>query len=130
MYSGVYMLPYEFISREWIVSSTARRVYRVSAVLSVVLFFGWMAALSQGGIYGAVAPVIKFLFFLGVLGAGITIVGMEYFLFRFDDSHPLKQIFWFCVMLFPILGAAIYCFVVYSRSAVLRSSCAKSEQIV
>jgi hypothetical protein len=62
------MLPYEFISREWIVSSTARRVYRVSAVLSVVLFLGWMVALSQGGISGALVPVIKFFFFLGVLG--------------------------------------------------------------
>lgn len=124
------MLHYEFISREWIVSSTARRVYRVSAVLSVVLFFGWITALSQGGIYGPLAPIIKFLFFLGVRGARITIVGMEFFLFRFDDSYPLKQIFWFCVMLFPILGAAVYCFAVYSRSAVLRSSSAKSEQVI
>jgi hypothetical protein len=124
------MLRYEFISRDWIVSGSARRVYRISAVLSILLFFGWIAALSQGGIYGPLAPITKFFFFLGVLGAGITIVGMEFFLFRFDDSHPLKQIFWFCVMLFPILGAAIYCFAVYSRSAVLRSSSAKNEQIV
>jgi hypothetical protein len=41
---------------------------------------------------------------------------MQYFLFRFDDSHPMKQIFWFCVILFPSLGPALFCFTVYSRS--------------
>ena len=51
---------------------------------------------------------------------------MEFFLFRFDDSHPLKQIVCFLVMLFPILGAALYCFIVYSRSDVLKNACAKS----
>jgi hypothetical protein len=35
------MLKYEYISKEWIVSPTAGRVYRASAVLSVALFFGW-----------------------------------------------------------------------------------------
>lgn len=44
---------------------------------------------------------------------------MEYFLFRFDDSPALKQILWFVVMLFVPLGPALYCFVVYSRSALL-----------
>jgi hypothetical protein len=53
---------------------------------------------------------------------------MEFFLFRFDDSHPLKQIVCFLVMLFPILGAALYCFIVYSRSDVLKNACAKSAE--
>ena len=43
-------------------------------------------------------------------------VAMEYFLFGFDQSSGLKKGFWFCVMLFPPLGPAIYCFIVYSRS--------------
>jgi len=59
----------------------------------------------------------------GAFGAGITLVGMEFFLFRFDNSHPLKQVFWFGVVLFPFLGPAMYCFIVYSRSEVLRKSC-------
>jgi hypothetical protein len=34
------MVKYEYINKEWIVSLTARRVYRVSAALSITLFFG------------------------------------------------------------------------------------------
>ena len=36
--------------------------------------------------------------------------GMEYFLFSFDNSSDTKKVFWFCVMLFPLLGPALYCF--------------------
>ncbi len=122
------MLKYEYINKEWIVSPTARRVYRISASLSVALFFGWWAILMVGRIADTIAPVVRLLLLAGVLGAGITIVGMEFFLFRFDDSHPLKQVVWFLVMLFPLLGAALYCFIVYSRSDVLRSNCAKRAE--
>jgi hypothetical protein len=122
------MLKYEYINKEWIVSSTARRVYRISASLSVALFFGWWAILVVGGIADTIAPVVRLLLLAGVLGAGITIVGMQFFLFRFDTSHPLKQVVWFLVMLFPLLGAALYCFIVYSRSDVLKSNCAKRAE--
>lgn len=122
------MLKYEYIKKEWIVSPTARRIYRASAGLSVALFFGWWAILVVGRIPETMAPVVRLLLLAGVLGAGITIVGMEFFLFRFDDSHPLKQIVWFVVMLIPLLGASLYCFVVYSRSGVLKSSCAKRAE--
>jgi hypothetical protein len=118
------MLKYEFLNKEWIVSPTARRVYRVSATLSVALFFAVFVILANGGIPGASPSVARALFFAGSLGSGITLIGMEYFLFRFDDSHPFKQIVWFCVMLFPLLGAALYCFAVYSRSPVVKATCA------
>lgn len=74
------------------------------------------------------APIVRVLLLVGALGAGITFVGMEFFLFRFDDSHPLKQVVWFLVMLFPFLGAALYCFIVYSRSAVLRNAHSKRAE--
>jgi hypothetical protein len=118
------MLRYEYINKEWIVSPAARRVYRASACLSIALLLGWWIALFEGGIPPAFAPAARLLLLLGVLGAGITLIGMEYFLFRFDDSHPLKQIAWFCVMMFPLLGPALYCFIVYSRSNVVKSVCA------
>jgi hypothetical protein len=117
------MLKYEYIKKEWIVSPTARRVYRASATLSMALFFGWWAILVVGRIPETMAPAVRLLLLAGALGAGITFVGMEFFLFRFDDSHPLKQIVWFVVMLIPLLGASLYCFAVYSRSRVLKSSC-------
>jgi hypothetical protein len=119
------MLKYEYISKEWIVSPTARRVYRASAALSVALFFGWWAILFVGGIPSTISPLVRLLLLAGVLGAGITFVGMEFFLLRFDDSHPLKQVVWFLLMLFPLLGAALYCFIEYSRSNVLKNSYAE-----
>jgi hypothetical protein len=122
------MVKYEYISKEWIVSLRARRVYRVSAALSIALFFGWWAILFVGGIPPAIAPLVKLLLFAGVLGAAITLVGMEFFLFRFDDSHPLKQVVWFLLMLLPLLGAPLYCLLVYSRSNVLKSSYAERMQ--
>jgi len=121
-------MKYEYIKKEWIVSPTARRLYRASAVLSLALFFVWWAILVVGRIPETLAPVVRLFLLVGVLGAGITIVGMEFFLFRFDDSHPLKQISWFLVMLLPLLGAALYCFMVYSRSDVLKNSCGKSAE--
>jgi hypothetical protein len=122
------MLKYEFINKEWIVSPTAGRVYRASAALSVALFFGWCIILFVGGIPPTIAPLVRLFLLAGVLEAGITFVGMEFFLFRFDDSHPLKQIVWFVVMLFPLLGPALYCFIVYSRSNALRSTYPKRAE--
>lgn len=103
----------------------ARSVYRASAALSLALFLGWWAVLVMGRVPEPLAPIVRLLFLAGVLGAGITLVGMEFFLFRFDDSHPIKQIIWFFVMLLPLVGASLYCFLVYSRSDVLKKSRAK-----
>lgn len=122
------MLRYEYINKEWIVSPTAGRVYRSAAAVSVAFFFGWCAILFAGGIPSTIAPVVRVFLFAGVLGAGITFVGMEFFLFRFDDSHPWRQIVWFLVMLFPFLGPPLYCFVVYSRSGVLKSTYPKRAE--
>jgi hypothetical protein len=115
------MLRYDYINKEWIVSATAYRVYRVSAYLSIMLFLAWCYALTEG-IPRAYAPVARPLVFVGVFGVGTVFVGMEYFLFRFDESHPLKQMAWFCVMLFPMLGPALYCLLVYSRSSVVKNA--------
>jgi hypothetical protein len=115
------MLIYDFISKEWIVSATARTVYRSAAYLSITLFVLWCYTLSEG-VPRAYVPFVRVLVLAGVLGAGTVFVGMEYFLFRFDQSHPVKQMAWFCVMLVPLLGPAIYCLIVYSRSEIVRNS--------
>jgi len=66
-----------------------------------------------------VVPIVRLLLLIGVLGAATTMVAMEYFLFGFDNSSAFKKMFWFCMMLFPPLGPALYCFRVYSRSSVI-----------
>jgi hypothetical protein len=111
------MLRYEYIDKEWIVSPTARRVYRGAARLSFVLFVPMVAVLYYGGIPHLIRPVMRLLLLIGAAGTATTAIGMEYFLFRFDNSHALKQLFWFCAMFFLPIGPALYCFIVYSRSA-------------
>jgi len=69
-----------------------------------------------GEIPETVLPGLKLLVLVCVLGAATSMVAMEYFLFGFDKSSPYKKVFWFCVMLLPLLGAPLYCFLVYLRS--------------
>jgi len=109
------MLRYDYISKEWIVSRAARRGYRTAAVTSLALY-PIVVALMMGAIPRSLVPALRPLLLFSIVAAGITIVGMEFFLFRFDDSHALNQILWFGAMLFIPLGPAVYCFVVYSRS--------------
>lgn len=111
------MLKYEYINKEWIVSPTARRVYRSAAVLSFMVFLPVIAVLFPGKIPASIPPILRSLLLIGVLGTAITAIGMEYFLLRFDKSYALKQLFWFCAIIFAPIGPALYCFLVYSRSA-------------
>jgi hypothetical protein len=84
-------------------------------------FFIAVAA-QVGPIPEAFLPVVKLLLLAGVLGAATTMVAMEYFLFSFDDSSARKKAFWFCGILFPLPGPALYCFIVYSHSDVLKGN--------
>jgi hypothetical protein len=108
-------LKYEYITREWFLSPMARRVYRSSALLSMATFLFWLPLMFIGVSRESVS-FARALLFVGATGAGITLIGMQFYLFRFDDSHPLKQFFWFCVMVIPFFGAPVYCFAVYSRA--------------
>ena len=108
---------YEFIHKGMLVSPTARRTYRVAAVLSLTIFFSLPAV----RIYGPI-PILKQLVFLGAAGIASTMVGMEVFLFRFDDSAAWKQILWFCLLLLIPIGPALYCFFVYSRSTAVKAA--------
>jgi hypothetical protein len=110
------MLRYDLITKEWIISRTARSVYRAAAALSLLLLPVLWVAIQGSGMLGSLRPILRPLLFVGALGMALTGLGMEYFLFRFDESHALKQVFWFCVMLFAPVGPALYCFLVYSRS--------------
>ena len=117
------MLKFELINKEWIVSRTARTVYRSAAIASLGIFFPLTALILNldRDMAHPLRLLLKPLLFLGVVGMALTGLGMEYFLFRFDDSHALKQIFWFCALLLPPVGPALYCFLVYSRSAAVKS---------
>jgi hypothetical protein len=115
---------YQYLSKEAIVSPTARRVYRAAAVFSFTVYVSLLGLRAYGPI-----PLLKQLLFLGVLATAINATGMEFFLFRFDDSAAWKQIFWFCALIFMPIGPALYCFLVYSRSAIVRAACASGDGI-
>lgn len=111
---------YYYINKEWIVSDTARLIYRAAACLSLVLFFlvVFLSVTLQltGRIPEVLVPAIKLFLPAGVLGAATTMVAMEYFLIGFDRSSAWKKTVWFCVILLPPLGPPLYCFAIYSRS--------------
>jgi hypothetical protein len=115
---------YQHFSKEWIVSPTARRVYRVAAVVSMTLYVSLAALI----VYGPI-PALKQFLFVGVLAAAINGTGMEFFLFRFDDSPAWKQILWFCALIFIPIGLVLYCFLVYSRSKVVLNALAIAEDV-
>jgi hypothetical protein len=119
---GLWMLRNYYINKEWIVSGTAQRIYRIAATLSLVLFFMLVALRLVREIPNALLPVVKLFLLAGVLGTATTMVAMEYFLFGFDSSSASKKMFWFFVMLFPPLGPALYCFIVYLHSDALKAS--------
>lgn len=104
------MQTYNLINKEWIVSPTARRLYRTAAAVSLSLYIS-LAAI----ILGRPSHFLRQLVLIGVLAEAVNQVGMEAFLFRFDKSAAWKQVFWFGVMLFPPLGPALYCYFAYSR---------------
>ncbi len=117
------MLRNYYINREWILSPAAQTIYRVSATLSMVLVFILMPLHRRiDDMSQSLLPLVRIVVFTCVLGAAITMVAMEYFLFGFDTPASFKKLFWFCVMLFPPLGPPLYCFIVYSRSNVLQKS--------
>jgi len=112
------MLRFEYIPREWIASPRARVVYRTAAVASLTLF----PLLIAVQLPSPIRPLLRLLVFFGILGTALTLVGMEYFLLRLDDSRALQQVFWFCALFLVPIGPALYCFFVYSRSHIVKSS--------
>ena len=117
------MLRNYYINREWILSPAAQTIYRVSATLSLVLVFILMPLHRRiDDMSQSLLPLVRIVVFTCVLGAAITMVAMEYFLFGFDTPSSFKKLFWFGVMLFPPLGPPLYCFIMYSRSNVLQKS--------
>ena len=122
-----HMLRYYYINKEWMLSMTARRVYRLSASLSLMLFVLMWPLRMHLAIPAVVIPLLRPLLLAGVLGAATTMVAMEYFFFGFDNTPIWKKVFWFFVLLLPPLGPPIYCFAVYSKSNVLMTRSAPAK---
>jgi hypothetical protein len=57
------------------------------------------------------------------------VVAMEYFLFGFDCSPGWKKVCWFCIMVLPLIGPALYCVIVYSRAVAVNANTADRSTI-
>lgn len=120
-----------YVSKEWIVSFTARRVYRIASIFSV----GFIAVIltfvfAEDALHES--PILALLFrpalFTCLTGAVLTSAAMEYFYFGYDDLSRWNRVFWFFVLcLFPV-GAPLYCYKVYSRSKYFRVPSSTSSE--
>jgi hypothetical protein len=122
------MLRNYYINKEWMLSRTARLAYRTAAGWSFALI-PMLFVLASVEIPKGFLPVMRLLVFACIVGMATTTIAMEYFLFGFDDSSAWNKTFWFVVSLVPSVGAPLYCFVVYSRSGVLKRYAMRAEQV-
>jgi len=120
-----------YLSRSWLVSLNARKVYRFTAISSQLLIVLplLIAVLSDDVL---ARPLIKQLLELALLVAvfstATTLVAMEYYFFTLDNSGGWSKTFWFLIALFPPIGTALYCFLVYSRSSYFQPTAAGNAQ--
>jgi hypothetical protein len=79
-----------------------------AAVASLGIVLPWVALVFIFTLDGDMADplrlILKPLWLLAAVGMARTGMGMEYLLFRFDNSRALKQVFWFCAMIFRSWG--------------------------
>jgi hypothetical protein len=116
------------ISRSWIVSRSAQRVYFVCAIANFYLLAVWVGtqtAMVESGVaslvpFPAAAQLVRALLWPGIAGTALLSIAMWYFWFTFDQSRWMKKALWFVILgLGFALGPAIYYIFIYRRNAAL-----------
>src|SRR3981081_2126030 len=103
------------ISRTWMVSPVARRVYLVCSVLALALS-GTQGVVGSQALPPATAVVLRMVLVPEVIGSALLWVAMLYFWFGFDQSSLLKRALWFpFIFTFIPLALALYYFFVYRK---------------
>jgi hypothetical protein len=115
------MQSYDLVKKEWLVSPAARTVYRAAALISLTLL---PVLIAIPRFYPA-PPFLRSWLLVSILGTALNGAAMECFLLRYDNKSGLKQVFWFLAMFIAPFGPALYTFLVYSRSGVLKQACAE-----
>lgn len=115
---------YYLISEDWLISPTARKVYRWCAAISLLLlptYVLFFVLAKLGTLTPFTENLLRLLLILSVAATAVIWVAMEYFLFVIDESSGWAEIFWFLLMIFIGIGPALYVFFGYSRAACFRS---------
>jgi hypothetical protein len=110
------------ISRSWLFSLTAQRVYFVSALLALALIATSvgvhmaMSAARTSALNSSAASYVRPLLYPEIMGAAVLWIAMLYFWLGFDRSHYLWKTVWFvCLLFLAPFGTILYYFVVYRR---------------
>jgi len=113
------------ISKNWIISRTARIVYLACAILVCTLFGALFAILLAMGFSGVTSlfafpvalSIARVVLLPGVFGSATLSIAMWYFWFNFDKSSWVRKTFWaFALWLALPIGPALYYFFVYLRN--------------
>ena len=107
------------ITRSWILSLTAQRVYFACAIANLYFLIALTATRVVFHVAGPPSVVtVKILLWPGIAGSSVLAVAMWYFWFKFDQSHWVKRALWFPVLFLGItVGPALYYFFSYRRHA-------------
>ena len=110
------------ISRNWLFSRTARRVYLLCALLNLALLatrIGVAAAMRQAGVPAlppAAALLVKGLLFPEAVGSAVLFVGMSYCWLGLAGSYK-KKLLWLVLLNFFLITTPVYYFAVYRLAA-------------
>ena len=110
------------ITRSWICSSLARKLYTACAVLALALIEMSVGTRAAQQVIGTktlpplTAGVLRIVPIPEVVGVALLWVAMWYFWFGFDRSHWFKRALWFLLLFFLApYGPVFYCFFVYRQ---------------
>lgn len=113
---------YVSISRSWLFSRTAQRVYLLCALLNLALLatrIGIAAAMAAAG-FAALTPtallLVKGFLFPEIVGSSVLFVGMSYCWLGLAGSTG-KKVLWFVLLGFFLITTPVYYFAVYRAMA-------------
>jgi hypothetical protein len=120
------------ISKSWITSRLAQRIYLICALANLSLL-GSIIAILSALMAAGLTPwsktpsetvlAIKVLLWPGIMGAAVIWVAMWYFWFTFDTSGWIKKAMWCCFfLLLAPFAHSLYYFFVYRRSSLVKES--------
>jgi hypothetical protein len=113
---------YVLISRNWLFSRTARRVYLLCALFNLALLatrIGIVVAMPAAGVSSlssTAALLVKGFFLLEIIGSAVLFVGMSYCWLGFDGSYKKKGL-WIVLVKLCLITAPLYYFLAYRPKA-------------
>ena len=122
------------ISRAWLFSRTAQRVYLLCAILNLALLatrIGVAAAMASAGVSSlppTVALLVKGFLFPEIVGSAVLFVGMSYCWLAIGGSYK-KKVLWFVFLTFFLIATPVYYFAVY-RSLASREAGESAEPVL